>query len=501
MNRGLIFFALLLLSLSARASDFPRPASLEPAVQFWTRVYTEVSTNQGFVHDARHLAVVYETLDLPVYGSNAQRQKVQDAAKARIVSALNALARGKREHLDATETRVLAAWPAGTSNATLREAAQNVRFQLGQSDRFREGLVRAGQWKPYIRQVLADQGLPAELDVLPHVESSFNPAAWSRVAAAGMWQFMPATARQFMRVDHVVDQRMDPFTSTEGAARLLKRNYAVTGTWPLALTGYNHGAAGMVRATKAVGSNDIGKIIATYNGPAFGFASRNFYPSFLAALDVDRQAERFFPGLKPQAPVDYEVVTLSEYIPASALAQGAGISVADLQLHNPALREPIWKGDKYLPRGYPLRLPRGQLPKSLDSYLAAIPSQQRFSNQKPDRTHRIAPGDSLWLIARRYNTSVDRLKALNGMRGDNLRVGKTLILPGSLVAEPAIATLTRQPSAPRVYTIRKGDSLWSIAKRFQVSHEQLAAWNGLSEKHYLHPGQTLRVAAMDNTQR
>lgn len=501
MRRGLFLFALVLFSVAAEADNFPRPAALEPAVQFWTRVYSEVTTDQGFVHDSRHLGVVYETLDLPPRAHYRERQRVERQAKSRAVSALNALATGKRDNLTSNEASVLSAWPEGTSSDTFRKAAGNVRFQLGQSDRFREGMVRAGQWKPFIRQVLAKEGLPPELDVLPHVESSFNPAAWSRVAAAGMWQFMPTTARQFMRVDHVVDQRMDPFTATEGAARLLKRNYATTGTWPLALTGYNHGAAGMLRAARTTGTTDIATIIASYNGRAFGFASRNFYPSFLAALEVDRNVDHYFPDLQQDAPVDYDLLTLDEYIPASALVRSTGLSVEDLQRHNPALREPIWNGDKHLPRGYTLRLPRAQLQQPLAQQVAALPAGMRFSQQKPDLTHRIASGDSLWLIARRYETSVAKLKSLNRLRGDNIRVGKTLILPGNAVAEPAMATLDTQPSAAPVYTIRKGDSLWSIARRFEVSHEQLAAWNGISEKHYLQPGQKLRVAAMESTQR
>ncbi len=501
MNRGLLLIALLLISLGARAEDFPRPAAIEPAVQFWTRVYTEVTTDQGYIHDARHLGVVYETLDLPPPAYYRDRQKVEKQAKARVVSALNALAQGKREGLSADEARVLAAWPEGTSSSTFRAATQDVRFQLGQSDRFKAGLARSGQWKPFIRQVLATEGLPAELDVLPHVESSFNPAAWSRVAAAGMWQFMPGTARQFMRVDHVVDQRMDPFTATEGAARLLKRNYATTGTWPLALTGYNHGAGGMVKAAKVTGTTDIATIITSYKGRAFGFASRNFYPSFLAALTVDRNAEHYFPGLRLDAPVDYDLLTLNEYIPASALARSTGLGMEELQRHNPALREPIWNGDKHIPAGYTLRLPRAELQHPLAQYVAGLPGDMRYSQQKPDLTHRIANGDSLWLIARRYDTSVAKLKSLNGLRGDNIRVGKTLILPGNAVAEPAIASLDASLAADPVYSVRKGDSLWSIARRFQVSQQQLAAWNGISEKHYLQPGQKLRVAAMESTQR
>jgi len=503
MIRGLLFAALLMLSTVAGAGNFPRPASLEPAVQFWTRIYTEVSTDQGFIHDSDHLGVVYQTVDLPPHASNATRERIVKQHKAAVAEALTAVGTGKRDGLSTIEAEVLAAWPAGTSGASLKRAAQNIRFQLGQSDRFRDGLVRSRRWTPFIREVLAAQGLPAELEVLPHVESSFNPDAWSRVAAAGMWQFMPYTARQYMRVDHVVDQRMDPFTATEGAARLLKRNYAITGTWPLALTSYNHGTGGVLRAARAVGTKDIGVIVNNYEGRAFGFASRNFYTSFLAALEVDRNAERYFGKLSLDTPVDYDEVQLADFFPAQALAKGTGVSLDEIRQHNPALREMIWNGEKYVPRGYTLRIPRDRLQRPLDEHIAAIPASLRFDYQQPDLTHKIAPGESLWVIARRYGTSVSKLKSLNSLRGNNIRAGKTLILPGNVLPEPPLArpgTRVAANADPGIYVIRKGDSLWSIARRFNISQQQLVVWNDISEKKYLQPGQQLKIAAVDGGQ-
>lgn len=496
--RTVFIIVLLLSSFHAGASNFDRPASLEPAIQFWIKVYSEITTNQGYVHDAVNMAVIYETLDLPEYGSRAARGHIVTNAKFRVVKALTAIARGKRSNLSDIEARVLAAWPEGTSASTFATAADNVRFQLGQSDRFREGLVRSGQWKPHIRSVLAEHGLPLELDALPHVESSFNPAAWSKVAAAGMWQFMPGTARDFMRVDHVVDERMDPFVATEGAVRLLERNYAITGTWPLALTSYNHGTGGMLRASKYVGSTDIGLIVQNYRGAYFGFASRNFYASFLAALEIDRHAERYFGPVPLAAPTSYDMVAVQEYIPARALAQYTGISLDQLQQHNPALRESVWNGDKHVPRGYMVRVPREDLSKSLNELLAALPADSRFSFQKPDLVHKIVRGDSLSTIARRYGTSVSKLMALNGLRNHNIRAGRTLILPGNVIAEPQFAGLAGTPVRatvrPDEYVIQRGDSLWSIARRFKVTQQQLLAWNGISAKAYIQPGQKLKVA-------
>lgn len=429
--RIVICLALLFCSLHVHAGNFPRPAALEPAVQFWIRVYTEVTTRQGYIHDAQNLSVIYERVDLDGSESRSARQRQVNKAKARITNAIIAVARGKRGNLDSTEARVLAAWPEGTSARTFAQAASNVRFQLGQSDRFQEGLVRSGQWKPHIREVLAGQGLPQELEVLPHVESSFNPSAYSRVAAAGMWQFMPRTARDYLRVDHVVDERMDPFAATEGAAQLLKRNYAITGTWPLALTAYNHGTGGMMRAARKVGTTDIGVIVQRYRGSAFGFASRNFYASFLAALEIDRHADRYFGPLQLDAPTLYAIVPVAEYIPARELAQAAGISLEDLKQHNPALLQPVWSGDKHIPRGYPIRLPQAQLARPLEQIVAAMPPAARFAYQKPDLVHQIRSGESLSAIASRYGTSVSKLMSLNGLRNHKIRAGKSLILPGT----------------------------------------------------------------------
>jgi len=486
------------LSLPVFGANFPRPAELEPAVRFWTKVYSEVSTNQGYVHDASNLEVIYETLDLPY--NTAERQRVIDREKRSISQALLGLGSGKSGNLSKTEERVRAAWPKGTSASRFKQAASDVRFQLGQSDRFKAGLIRSGQWKPHIRRVLAMHRLPQELEILPHVESSFNPNAYSKVAAAGMWQFMPATARQYMRVDSLIDERMDPFVATEGAAKLLKRNYDVTGSWPLALTAYNHGATGIMRAAKAVGSKDIATIVKHYRGPAFGFASRNFYASYLAALEVDRNAERYFGPIALDAPTDYDRISLKEYLPAGTIAEMAGISLDELKQHNPAFRERVWKGEKYIPRGYEVRIPKG-LAKPLSQAVAAIPANLRFSYQKPDVLHRIRPGESLSRIASLYNTSVNQLMSLNGLKNAHrIRAGQELILPGNVYAESDSKAPATSPAKtavasinPGEYTIQSGDSLWSISRQFNVSPRDLIAWNNIGDKHLIRPGQSIKV--------
>src|SRR3954447_4604186 len=161
-------------------------------------------------------------------------------------------------------------WGPNIDKDTLLDASQRVRFQLGQADKFREGLIRSGAWEKFIRKTIADAGLPPEIASLPHVESSFNPAARSKVGAAGMWQFMVSTGRRFMRIDNVVDERLAPYKSTRAAALLMQQNYEVTRAWPLAITAYNPGASGMRRAIEQVGTDDIGVIVRKYQSRTFG---------------------------------------------------------------------------------------------------------------------------------------------------------------------------------------------------------------------------------------
>ena len=217
-------------------------------------------------------------------------------------------------------------------------------------------------------------GLPGELAALPHVESSFNARAYSKVGAAGIWQFMPGTGRRWLRIDDVVDERRDPYKSTVAAARFLQQNRRVLDNWPLALTAYNHGAGGLRRATRELGTSDISTLVKTYQGPAFGFASRNFFVSFMAALEVDRNAAWYFGEVPRDRPDDSRVVVLPEYVPASALVRVFGVDKARLRELNLPLLAPVWEGQRYVPRGYALRVPADARPTVAATRLAPSPA-------------------------------------------------------------------------------------------------------------------------------
>ena len=418
-------------ALAAEGTDpFVHPPELERDVRFWIRVYTEVTTDQGLLHDDWNLGLVYEVLRFDPVTSPSQRERRVGEAKAHYAALLRRLAAGATDDLTAHERRILHAFGEGATPADLIDAIGRIRFQLGQADRFHEGLIRAASWEAHIARVLEQHGVPKEIAALPHVESSFNPAAYSKVGAAGLWQFMPSTAKRFMRVDSLVDERLDPYSATEAAANLMLYNYRLLGSWPLAVTAYNHGPGGLRRAQEQLGTSDIAVIVKRYQGANFGFASRNFYVSFLAALEVDRNAEKYFSPIAPLPDTQNTPVELPDYIAVDDLAKAFNVDMGALKVLNPALRPPIWNGTRLVPRGYALRLP-GRLPDTeIAAAWARLPSTERYMAQRNDGSHRVRRGETLAGIAAASGVGLARLLAANGWSGEHaIERGQVVRIP------------------------------------------------------------------------
>ncbi len=482
-------------SVGAQTTDLPRPAALEPDIEFWVRVYTEVDTRSGFIHDSQHLGVVYRVVRFRDGISRRERTRQLNQAYKEVRDVLAVLADGKRADLAAEEQWALALWPEGVSNAELRASSGRLRFQLGQADRFRAGLIRAGAWRPYIEAVLAARGLPLELIALPHVESSFDPTAYSKVGAAGMWQFTRSTGVRYMRIDHIVDERRDPFISTVAAARLLDNNYDVLQSWPLAITAYNHGQAGMRRAVRQLGTGAIETILRNYEGRTFGFASRNFYVAFLAAVQVDANYEQYFGALDFDQAVDTTLVEVPDYLTVATLQSALDTDRGVLRSWNPALTDAVWSGDKFVPRGFDLRLPAAMLADAV-SQLAVIPETQRYAAQMPDIIHRVRNGDTVSQIATRYRVSVASLVQLNGLRSRNfIRAGQILRLPGSEGTVPMTLAQLNGEQPGETYIVRPGDSIDIISRRLGVAEDLLLARNRIVDRNLIYAGQELRIGS------
>ena len=440
--RPLLFLLFTLLSGPLSADEtFPQPPQLQPDVDFWVDIFTLYTTNQGVLHDTRNLAVVYEHIDFSAADGRRSRQRAAATRRDAVKAVLRSLASGKRDKLNTEEARILALWPADVSNATLAQAENQIRYQGGLQDRFREGLIRAGRWRSFVNDEFRTLGVPIEMAALPHVESSYNPAARSNVGASGIWQFTRSTGRRFMQVDHVLDERNDPFMATRSAGKLLAYNYSITGNWPTAITAYNHGLGGIRRAMREFGDTAYVDILRKYDGRTFGFASRNFYVAFLAAKEVDQNVEKYFPKLVVDKPVNYATANLSAYISLEDLADALGTTERQVADYNPSLQATIVTGNKHLPKGFGVRVPANLLDAPIDNLIAGIAATSWHSEQLPDMFHTVGRGDTLSQIAETYKTRVSTLVALNGLRNSHsIRAGQKLRLPAAGPAPVVTAT-------------------------------------------------------------
>ncbi len=387
----------------ARADEnpLPLPPGLEEAVEFWKVVFTRYGASELIFHDTLQPMKIYQVMEV---GENNASRRWIEKERERI---------RQEQGLPADEKRV--------------------RGQRGVKERFASGLKLSRRYLDQMRRILLEEGVPLDIAYLPLVESSFDIRARSRVGALGMWQFMSKTGRKYMRVGPLLDERRDPLESTRAAARFLKRNYEVLGNWPLAITAYNHGTEGILRAVATVGSRDLMEIIRRYESPSFGFASKSFYAEFLAAVELAKRSEEFFPNLEYHPPFPLEEVEVGRAVSLAALLKRANIERAQFLEWNPALSARI----RDLPKGYRVKVP----PEKLETVLAAYRrlAEPASVSSKPVPVarsadswtrHRVAPGETLSQIAKAYQISVHEIQQANRLASAHLiAAGQHLKIP------------------------------------------------------------------------
>src|SRR5438105_2675032 len=285
-----IIVAVLALGAPAFAERLDLPGKgLESRIEFWKKVYTQYGEDDVIIHDRIHVNLIYD-----VAARGEQSAKISAVQQA-LDEIRDNLATPERLSLPAKQIRaaiITEGLPLTTE--AIAELRDNVHTQLGIKERFRQGVIRSGRYLEGFQEIFDKQGVPADVALLPLVESSFENRALSNAGAAGIWQFTRGTGRLYLNVNRKVDERLDPTKAARAAARLLHDNYGALGSWPLAITAYNHGRAGMMRAQNEVGSSEITKVIDEYRGPLFGYASMNFYSEFLAAVDVYNNYAQYF---------------------------------------------------------------------------------------------------------------------------------------------------------------------------------------------------------------
>lgn len=412
-------------ALYGDASPFPVYPSIEPNVKFWTKVYSEYSTAQGVLHDSQNLNIIYEVVELRIGAKTINEKRIQKA-RGKYKTILKKLAQNPFVS-DAEAKRVASLFGKNANRATFQKAIYRIRCQIGQKDSFRYGIIRSGAFMDQIKDIFLSYGLPIDLIYLPHVESSFNLKAYSKFGAAGIWQFVREAGKRFMTVDYAIDERWDPIRSSEAAAQLLKHTYEKFGNWPLAITAYNHGISGMLSATWTKGGYE--EIFNHYKSKVFGFASKNYYSEFLAAREVATNHEKYFGKITRDTPVETREIVLAGYASIKDLGEYFGVDMATLRKHNPSLRIPVFRGQKYVPKGYSLRLPSDAVQNRMGAS-TELPWNMYKHHQKSSRIYRVKTGDNITNIAKMHGIKVSDLILANKINSKGvIYVNQHLRLP------------------------------------------------------------------------
>ena len=421
MNKTAFLFLFFLTScFCAVASvgpspNFPIDKEMRVRIEFWKKVFVKISSKEGFIHDSEDLSLIYKKINIEKM-SRRRRVRFVRSQKLKLRKLMTHIVIKKAENLSESEKEFYNAI-GKPDMGKLKLMSRRIRFQRGMRDRYYEGLGRSYYYLDYIRKEFSRQGIPEELAYLPHVESSFNFLAYSKVGAAGMWQFMRSTARLYkMKMNYLIDERRDPHLSTIAAGRLLKTNFKKLGAWPLAITAYNHGARSLLRAIKQLNTTDIGEIVKKYEGRRFGFASKNFYASFMAVVEISKKPEKYF---GPQVKLKLEEVSgikLPKAIRVRHLSKVLGVSLSRLQFLNPKIRPHVFKRNYRIPTGYRIKIPKkddillGQLRLKLEKVRPIFKSKEKIAEN-----HIVKSGESLYSISKLHKKDMAELMVINNL--------------------------------------------------------------------------------------
>ncbi len=356
-------------------SAFAIPKGMEDRVSFWIGVYSRYTSADKIIHHLDYPWIQFEVFNISSILAEPSRFKWTNPEKAEkatqhrlryIQLKLRNLAKKIKGNpsldslvLDVEEESYLTAIKElpGSVVSNLRIAAERIRVQTGQRDFFQKGLETAYRYFPHMEEIFAHYDLPVELSRLPMVESSFNWTAVSKVGAGGLWQFMNHTGDKYLTINSFIDERQSPIKSTEAAAKLLQENFRILeGSWPLAVTAWNHGPSGLRKAAKELKTNELGTIIEKFNHRRFSFASENFYAEFLAALFVEKYSSELFGEFNREPVRAFEPYQLTKRVSPNQLFKSGGLSEKEFIEMNPDLTVAV-RRNLPLPRGLIVLIP------------------------------------------------------------------------------------------------------------------------------------------------
>lgn len=437
--------------------EFEKPSAIAPNVAFWKKVYAEWRIDDIALHDEDDLGVIYRVVRVPKRGAkDAQgrtRPQAVSAARAEVEVAMHALQ--KKQPKDASslsgiELEVYTALQASKRPDKYTRTAK-IRGQNGLYERFVQGYANSGLYERFIGEELTRVGLPKELIGVAFVESLFHTGAHSKVGAAGVWQFMSYTGKEYMQLNGVVDERWDPILATEAAAKYLKQAKKELGTWPLAITSYNYGRGGMKGLARGAGTNDFNVILAVSKGKRFGFAARNYYASFLAVLEILDEQNVRFAGVPKKPSWSYDVVRTPFPLFSTQLVATGLVDQATFEWLNPALTDEAARGRQPLPHGMSLRLPKGQ-GEAIVAAVNALPERDKQRAQRAAKAvHTATANQTLKDIAKKYTVSAELVAVRNGLREDAVVAkGSRLVIPPAQAKTSLLPEARGMPLPPMV---------------------------------------------------
>ena len=368
-------------------------------------------------------------------------------------------------------------------------------FQSNGKQSFSRWLSRSSRYIPMMKEILRRKGLPEDLVYVAMIESGFHMQARSWANAVGPWQFISDTGRRYsLRIDQWIDERKDPVKATAAAALYLKELYGMfNGDWYLAAAGYNAGENKILRAISMYNTSDFWEIS---RGSYLKRETKEYVPKLLAAAIIAKDPARYgFSDIAYLPPIEFETVTIPSRTDLELVARLAGSTHETIRELNPDLRH--WCTPPNYP-DYELKLPKGTKLRFEAEY-AKLPADRRFTEKLFYTHYHARKRDSLKAISHRFGISPVALCELNGLTNKSRLAGRTLVVPVRQTVNfshegRAASRNSAKASFAKYYTVKKGDTLTSVSKQFNVSAKLLSAWNNLKGKIALRPGRRIIIA-------
>jgi membrane-bound lytic murein transglycosylase D len=342
-----------------------------------------------------------------------------------------------------------------------------------------------------IHEHLREAGLPEDLAYLAMIESGFNERAYSRARAVGIWQFISATGKNYgLKINGYVDERRDPIKSTRAATAYLSTLYEEFGSWHLAVAGYNAGEGKIRRAIKKYKTTDFWEIA---QGRYLKLETKRYVPKLIAAIIISKEPEKYgFKDIQYQPPLAYDTVDVPRWTAVKAVALACNLNSKEIKRYNNELRKGFTPPDQ---ASYPIKVPAGKkelVEKNLPRVQAVVTTDYK--------THTVKSGENLDSICKKYGLSKTVILKSNNLRSAGLQKGQHLRIPYQttsyeMLPEGSVAKgyLTAESASGNfvIHKIQRGESVWELARRYNVPVHLIAAWNDIRDISRITAGQQL----------